>query len=77
MQTPERLLNEGNPKIGNGPKVPIEGSRRHPHGPRHLAEPKAAETLLLQQLQRGIQKRLPRLLLLRLADTHGVTHLSS
>lgn len=74
VQASERFLDECDAECGGVVEVPVEGGRRDAHGPRHLAQPQAAQALVLQQLECGVQQRLTGFQLLGLTDADGVTH---
>ncbi|EKX66154.1 putative lipoprotein, partial [Streptomyces ipomoeae 91-03] len=74
VQTAQRLLDERDAEVRGRAEVPVEGGRGDAHGPGDLAQPEAAQALLLQQTERGVQECLPGLLLLGLPGAESVTH---
>lgn len=74
MQTPQRLLDQGDTQLPHVPEVPVERGRGDPHHPRDLPQPQAAQALLLQQPERRVEQRLTGLLFLGLPDSKTVTH---
>lgn len=74
VQAAQRLLDERHTERRGVVEVPVEGGGRDARGPRHLAQPEAAEALVLQESECGIQQCLTGSQLLGLADADGVTH---
>ncbi len=74
VQALQRLLDQGHAERGDVVEVPVEGRGRDPHGTRHLAQAEAAQALVFQQPEGGVEQGLARLQLLALTDADGVTH---
>lgn len=74
VQAAEGFLDKCHAERGGVVEVPVEGGRRDAHRPRHLAQSQAAQALMLQQLECGVQQCLTGFQLLGLADADGVTH---
>ncbi|GFN07348.1 hypothetical protein Smic_59040 [Streptomyces microflavus] len=74
VQAAQRLLHQGHTERRGVLEVPVEGGGGDPDGPGHLAQPQAAQALVLQQQERGVEEGLAGLQLLGLADSGGVTH---
>jgi hypothetical protein len=56
VEAAERLLDEGDAQVAHVLEVPVEGRRGHSHDAGHLAQTEAAEALVLQQLQSGVEQ---------------------
>ncbi|GAA4997424.1 hypothetical protein GCM10025734_29880 [Kitasatospora paranensis] len=75
MDAGEGLLDQDDGEFGEVGEVPVEARRREPGRPGHLAHTQAAEVLVLQQAESGVEEGTAALLLLDLADPGGVTHI--
>ena len=71
---PSASLDQGDTEVGRVLEVPVERGRRHADGPGDLAQPEAAQALVLQELERRVHEGLPGLLLLGLPDSESVAH---
>ncbi len=75
VQAVERLLDQRDAEVGHVPEVPVEGGRGDADDAGDLAQPEAAEALVLQEEQARVEERLTGLLLLGLPDPGRVTHI--
>lgn len=57
VQAAEGLLDEGHAQVAHVPEVPVERGGRDTHDAGDLAQAEAAQTLVLQQGQPGVQQR--------------------